>query len=240
MLDGTLYFVANDGTSGNELWKSDGTEAGTVLSKTSGSRTAPAPIHNLHERRRHSLLHCQRWHERRRAVEKRWHRGRHGACQRHRAGARFQYPYYLTNIGGTLYFTANDGTSGTELWKSDGTDAGTIRVKDILAGSQQFVSAQSDQRRRHALLQRRIRLHDGRELWKSDGTDAGTVRVKDIRPGTSSSSPPQPDEYRRDALLHLPTTAPAAIELWKSDGTDAGTVRVKDILAGHLRQLLSE
>ena len=44
-------------------------------------------------------------------------------------------PRYLTNIGGTLYFSAHDGASGRELWKSDGTEAGTVRVKDIRAGS---------------------------------------------------------------------------------------------------------
>jgi ELWxxDGT repeat protein len=42
---------------------------------------------------------------------------------------------YLTNVDGTLYFTANDGTSGYELWKSDGTEAGALRVKDIRSGA---------------------------------------------------------------------------------------------------------
>ena len=32
-VNGTLFFVANDGVNGNELWKSDGTAAGTVLVK---------------------------------------------------------------------------------------------------------------------------------------------------------------------------------------------------------------
>src|SRR3954447_14515934 len=40
-----------------------------------------------------------------------------------------------TNVNGTLYFTANDGSHGRELWKSDGTSAGTVLVKDINPGS---------------------------------------------------------------------------------------------------------
>ncbi|MBN1225936.1 MAG: hypothetical protein JXA79_03005 [Deltaproteobacteria bacterium] len=37
----------------------------------------------------------------------------------------------LTNVNGTLYFRANDGVNGYELWKSDGTAAGTVMVKDV-------------------------------------------------------------------------------------------------------------
>ncbi|MCB0845086.1 MAG: hypothetical protein KDE26_17680, partial [Bacteroidetes bacterium] len=40
-------------------------------------------------------------------------------------------PMYLTNVNGTLFFQANDGGNGEELWKSDGTYDGTVMVKDI-------------------------------------------------------------------------------------------------------------
>jgi large repetitive protein len=43
-------------------------------------------------------------------------------------------PKQLTNINDTLYFSANDGVHGYELWKSDGTSEGTMLVKDLMPG----------------------------------------------------------------------------------------------------------
>ena len=45
--------------------------------------------------------------------------------------------YYLTEFNGALYFQAINGTNGSELWKSDGTAAGTVMVKDIYTGAGQ-------------------------------------------------------------------------------------------------------
>jgi ELWxxDGT repeat protein len=43
-------------------------------------------------------------------------------------------PNYLTAVDGILYFTAFDSAIDIELWKSDGTPAGTVRVADINPG----------------------------------------------------------------------------------------------------------
>ena len=46
-------------------------------------------------------------------------------------GASSSNPSAFANVNGTLYFRATDGGNGLELWKSDGTAAGTAIVKDI-------------------------------------------------------------------------------------------------------------
>ncbi|MBN1659658.1 MAG: pre-peptidase C-terminal domain-containing protein [Anaerolineae bacterium] len=73
----------------------------------------------------------------------------------------------------------------TELWKSDGTKAGTVRVKDIQPGSGSSMP--------NALAAMNGMLYfnaddgtNGRELWKSGGSEAGTVLVKDINPAGDS------------------------------------------------------
>ena len=81
---------------GNELWKTDGTAAGTVLVKDINP-------------------------------------GGYSGYGGYYPDSSF--PANLTNVGGTLFFTANDGINGAELWKSDGTTAGTVMVKDISPGA---------------------------------------------------------------------------------------------------------
>ena len=96
--------------------------------------------------------------------------------------------YQIKAVGNTLYFRADDGINGRELWKTDGTEAGTMMVKDINSGngdgSPGWLTAVGN-----TLYFRANDGGNGAELWKSDGTEAGTVMVKDINSGSSSSSP---------------------------------------------------
>ena len=75
-------------------------------------------------------------------------------------------PQNLTDVNGTLFFVANNGTNGQELWKSDGTSAGTTLVKDIYLGSSgsypyNFFDVNG------TLFFSAYDL-EGRELWKMD------------------------------------------------------------------------
>jgi ELWxxDGT repeat protein len=136
----------------------------------------------------------------------------------------------LTNVNGTLFFQADDGTSGYELWKSDGTSTGTVLVKDIRPGpSSSFPFGLTN-------VNGTLFFHandgtNGDELWKSDGTSTGTVLVKDIRPGPSDSFPSGLTNVN-GTLFFEANDGTSGYELWKSDGTSTGTVLVNDIFSG--------
>ena len=58
----------------------------------------------------------------------------------------------LTDIDSTLFFRAYTPEGGTELWKSDGTEAGTTLVKDINAGTGSSEPELPDGCGRHAVF----------------------------------------------------------------------------------------
>ena len=136
----------------------------------------------------------------------------------------------LTKVGSTLFFAADDGTNGLELWKSDGTGGGTVLVKDIRPGG-----ASSGP---HNLIAVGTTLYfaaddgtNGIELWKSDGTGAGTVLVKDIAAGAPSSTPAELASVG-GVLLFAADDGTSGVEPWTSDGTGGGTTLIKDVAAG--------
>jgi ELWxxDGT repeat protein len=91
-------------------------------------------------------------------------------------------PTFLTDVNGTLFFTADDGVNGRELWKSDGTASGTQLVKDITpgVGGSNMISLTS--------FAGKLFFHNAENsryyLWTSDGTAEGTKHVED--PGISN------------------------------------------------------
>jgi ELWxxDGT repeat protein len=147
----------------------------------------------------------------------------------------------LRAVGNTLYFTANDGIHGAELWKTDGTAEGTVLVKDIRPGTGGSNLYDLTEVEGVLYFSAEDGVH-GREPWKSDGTAEGTALVKDIRPGSDSPFPSTYSHWGRPACLYgigdtLYLAANDGVhgsEPWKSDGTAEGTVLLRDVMPGPL------
>jgi ELWxxDGT repeat protein len=200
----TLYFRASDGKHGVELWKSDGTNKGTRLVKDINP-AAPAPINT--------------------------------ACKDRKSCVGSSWVDDITVVGKTaagrrIYFTANDGKHGLELWKSDGTNKGTKLVKNINPTSAREASDIGN------LVALRKRLYftanDGKhglELWKSDGTRSGTKLVKDINTGPDDSDPDSLTAFK-GRLLFSADDGVHGYEMWRSNGTKANTALLINLEPG--------
>src|SRR5262249_25534352 len=132
--NGSLFFNADDGTNGRELWKSDGTAAGTVLVKDINPGTGSSiPEYLTAVNGTLFFSATDGAHN-----SELWKSDGTTACtvlvkDVNPGSTRYDGTYLgeLTAVNGTLFFTANDGVHGQELWKSDGTAAGTVMVKDV-------------------------------------------------------------------------------------------------------------
>jgi ELWxxDGT repeat protein len=190
--NGITYFDAATSSAGRELWKTDGSAAGTVLVKDIRA-------------------------------------GKDDAFQE-------SFPTPLdpefTPAGNTTFFVAEDGSHGPELWKTDGTGAGTVLVKDIRPGRTGSAPRQLTALGNLLLFAVDDGAGAGLELWRSDGTDAGTVQVKDIDPRAGAGSNPDGLVASGGRVYFAATTEAAGRELWSSNGTTDGTVLVKDVRAG--------
>ncbi|RYZ47051.1 MAG: HYR domain-containing protein, partial [Myxococcaceae bacterium] len=225
----TLYFAADDGASGMELWKSDGTAGGTTLVKDirpGAGSSSPAELTALG-----GVLYLVANDGNQGAGLWRSNGTAAGTTRVVPSAVGPHYsPELLKAVGDTLFFSMSDPVHGQELWKSDGTSEGTTLVRDLLAGEGNGQPAQLTALGSWLYFVANDGTH-GRELWRSDGTVAGTTLVRDIRAGASGSgvatlTPVGP------VLLFSADDGASGVELWKSDGTDTGTRLVVDLVSG--------
>ncbi|MBK8321681.1 MAG: DUF4214 domain-containing protein [Betaproteobacteria bacterium] len=226
----TVYFSADNGVNGRELWKSDGTFAGTVLVKDIAFGPLASDPSNLvavgstvYFRADDGVSGVELWKTDGTAAGT-------VLVGDINAGLASSNPTAITAIGNTIYFNAETAASARELWKSDGTTAGTVQVAEILAGTGD-ANPRSLTVVNGTLYFVAADAANGIELWKSDGTTGGTQIVKDIRPGATSSSPAGLVAVG-GTLYFNANDGTNGVELWKSDGTLAGTVMVSDLTAG--------
>ena len=215
-----VYFV-----SGNTLWKSSGTTETTTKLKTFTSLSSIAMAGNTAYFGADDGSGLELWKSNGTItgtvrVKDIW------------PGSAASNPQHLTNVNGTVYFTADNGKNGRELWKSNGSPSGTVMVNDVKGSSSPTGLTNVN----GTLYFSGNNGTHGYELWKSNGTAEGTLMVKDIRPGSKISSSPQL-LTRSNGMLFFTAVDDTGRELWKSDGTEAGTVRIKDIRIGGLSDI---
>ena len=194
--DNHIFFSADDGINGRELWKSDGTAEGTVFVKDIN----PGPMGSspddftelngaLFFTADDGINGRELWKSDGTAegtvLVKDIFPGSsdyygYGPIVPNSSG-----PGFLTEFNGRLFFSANDGINGTELWKSDGTAEGTVLLKNIRSINRSSYPANFTELNGSLFFTATDDIR-GAGLWTTDGTLDGTVLVADISPPGSN------------------------------------------------------
>jgi ELWxxDGT repeat protein len=248
-----LYFAADNGENGNELYVSDGTAAGTQLvtdlrpgENSYGDDYSSSPFY-LTEFKDKLYFAADN--------------GKNGSelyvsdgtaagtqlvvdlnPESNNHGSNSSYISSLVEFKDKLYFTANDGEVGNELYVSDGTAKGTQLVADLNPGENNYGNINGAYPRELAefndnLYFSAFNQEGGRELYVSDGTAAGTKLVADLNPGEdkfgnkNGSYPSELLEFN-DKLYFTANNSETGNELYVSDGTAEGTQLLVDINPG--------
>jgi ELWxxDGT repeat protein len=156
-----------------------------------------------------------------------WHCGGNLAAAGHFSGLGTLQPGYFNTIGSYTYFRATSPAYGHELWRTDGSTAGTVRLTDINPGALDSVAG--------PLALRTVELGgdvffsatdgSGTELWRLNPSTLGLVQVGQIAPGPED---PQASivGVAGTKLFLSATTAATGSELWVSDGDSTPTLVV--------------
>lgn len=126
-----------------------------------------------------------------------------------------------TIVDSILFFTADDGKHGTELWKSNGSVSGTKLVKDISAGisSPGISNLTAFKGKLYFFVDHGV---TGSDLWVSDGTENGTLLFKDISTGYFNCCYKNLHVHNEHLYFTL-INKKDITELWESDGTSEKT-----------------
>ena len=233
-INGILFFMID-----NDLWKTDGTVSGTSLVKN-GSVTAAylappyfAKLNNLLIFVYHNSGGNELWKSDGTTA------GTVGIKDINPGGADGMadpngFDPYFTEMNGNIYFLAKTASNGVEIWKTDGTNAGTSLVKDINPGSSDaFRFDWGNYSQPLKLINGNLYFSaddgvNGVEPWISDGTETGTIPLANI--DSIGSSYPAEFTLSDSSVVFRARNSAIGYELWKTDGTSLGTNLLIDII----------
>lgn len=235
--DGVVFFNACTPELGCELWRSNGTLAGTqlVLDIHPGPGSS-APIHFALDTPGSIVYFSADDGSRGNEL---WRSDGTAAGTRLIAdlqpGVEGSDPRSVIGITGSqVLFTAGTSAGGREIYRSDGVTA--TLVVDLLGGVGSGVANSSGQHPDLTKIGTRVVFSgtdgiSGDEPYLTDGTAVNTVRLKDVFIGGGGSAPSDFTAYST-GMVFVAANAAQGRELYRSDFTDLGTTRVSDITSG--------
>ena len=229
-----IFFVADDGTNGMEVWSTDGTEAGTQLLKNAVEGTSSGvtdkDLFLFNDEIYFSASGS--------SVDNVWRTTNHGSDAEE----------FFATYGGSVLGSANDTiymvTKPAFLYKSDGDNEEPAFVS-------QFPSTSAEARYPSenfslgdkfvfSMFSIGVGATYGQELWTLDWNTQEIHVLKDINPGlndglfgsTYGESKQRIFKIDETKAIFAADDGVNGVELWVTDGTESGTTLLKDINPG--------
>jgi ELWxxDGT repeat protein len=207
-----------------ELWRSDGTVAGTGVMKDFTSYGGTSALNQMFAGSRYLYFNAS-------DGSRTW---RTDGTPAGTVVVGEDLPYELSpdragmfaELAGRVYLAAGNSKPG--IWVTDGDPGTTRRIFTVpysLASISELTTGAG------AVFFTTSTAENGQELWRSDGTFGSGSMVRDIAPGSGSSLPAQLTAAGR-YLYFVADDGTNGAELWRTDGTEGGTILLKDIAAG--------
>jgi ELWxxDGT repeat protein len=215
---GTItYFAANDGVHGNELWRTDGTAAGTYMVKdTNPNRDGnPTDFVNLNGKLLFVDSGIQLW------ISDGTAAGTHLLRTFNAADPAQAQLGEATIVGNIAVFAAENTDYNPGVWRTDGTAAGTFSISNVQALTT-FTPFKA-----FAVFAGQDGTN-GTQLWRTNGTKAGTFMIENV------SSKPFDFTVAGNQIFFAANDGTAGVEweVWRTDGTAAGTLKTLAVSAG--------
>ena len=230
--DGYLFFSADDGTNGRELWRTNGTAAGTTmvadifpntLNPSFGKGSNPDFFIEFDN----ELYFAARGYDvglnqitgnelYKYSNANGWNRVKDIYPGNLNSSIGSNNPFFILN--NELYLAAQDGTAGSnqEIWKTDGTESGTIKVINTSTLNNESPNFSLQDKKFTVLNNKLIFEHNVQQIWVTDGTNAGTQQLTNtgtinVPTGVTAF---QPIVYNNEIYFggNYPTQG---VELWK-------------------------
>jgi ELWxxDGT repeat protein len=217
-----LFFVARDGVNGSGMYVTDGTNAGTKRlggRRSCGTEAGDLLVHG-------ELLYYAAYDSV--ALQCNMFRSDGTVAGTYVAVPDIEFFLEPTSFKGRIYFAGGYSPTNGELWKSDGTPAGTKRIKTISPGHINQMTVAGDL----LYFVAADSTADAR-LWRTDGTRAGTKALKtaELAPRSPGSLTAFNDRLYFSAF-RIENNLPVDDGLWRSNGTGAGTKLIKEVAGG--------
>ncbi|KAF2511446.1 T9SS type A sorting domain-containing protein [Flavobacterium zhairuonense] len=225
-VNGNLFFSANGKQSGNQLFKSDGTVLGTKMIKD--INPGYNGMDNLSEMKAingtlffsgiDATHGYELWKsdgtENGTIMVKDINPGNKSSLQNYNDKQSF------TVINNILYFSADNGLNGFELWRSDGTESGTYMIKDIATDRSSYPRSFTSLNNTIYFIANDL---TGSALWTTDGTQSGTIKITNL----NDMRVLQTVNNKLFIVAETSGTSYGPHDVWVSDGTASGTSHIK-------------